>query len=383
MTGAKLSLGSQEEQDNLLIQQALALDPGEFDRELEPGEKADDAIDFGDLSDGDLAEDEENCTQDEKGRNLMKGDESGDEISPQNINPFKYLFNVFTSSKPPVHGRNKEVQTDDFEAEQPGSNVEDELDYLFSTSLPSSTLAESETRPKECHSCASPIAAEPPQPHGEVEPHRVEGYEQEKSRDPSDKTDESAQQSIDSKGSPTAEPGTLVDMQRKLFAMAGPMANGNSLSFLWPSFKRGTIPKFMQLLPPSSSSYVGAKRPDRIKPVKPTRIKLELADDQAISFKLQSTQTIKTQESAGYNLNTNSTSFNSTGIEDGAREPDLGFESTASELDNEPLGGVSWEHLDFASADWDRFDERPSSQERMEIDDYYSYPLRREDKKAR
>ena len=383
MTGAKLSLGSQEEQDDLLIQQALALDPSEFDRELEPGEKADDAIDFGDLSDGDLAEDEVDSTKDEEGRNLMKGNESGDESSRQNVNPFKCLVNVFTSSNPPVHGRNKEVQMDDFEAEQPGSNVDDELDYLFSGSLPSSSWAESETRPKEGQSCASPIAAEPPQPHGEVEPHRVEGYEQEKSRDPSHKADESAQQSIESKGSPTAEPGTLVEMQRKLFAMAGPVAHGNSLSFLWPSFKRGTIPKFMQLLPPSSSSYIGAKRPDRIKPVKPTRIKLELANDQARSFNLPSTQTTKKQESADYNLITNSASVNSIRIEDGAREPDLGFESTASELDDEPLGGVSWEDLDFASADWDHFGERPSSQERMEIDDYYSYPLPRQDKKAR
>lgn len=380
MTGAKLSLGSQEEQDNLLIQQALALDPAEFDRELEPGEKADDAIDFGDLSDGDLAEDEDDSTQDEKGRNLMKDDESGDESSRQTINPFNFLVNVFTSSNPTVHGRNKEVQMDDIEAKQPGSNVDDELDYLFNGSLPSSSLAESETRPKEGQSCPSPIAAEPPQTRGEVEPHKVEGYEQEKSKDPSHKADKSAQQSPESKGSPTAEPGTLVEMQRKLFAMAGPVAPGNSLSFIWPSFKRGTIPKFMQLLPPSSTSYIGAKRPHRIKPVKPTRIKLELANDHARSFKLPSTQTTKKQESADYNLIINSASFNTTRIEDGAREPDLGFESTASELDDEPFGGVSWEDLDFASADWDRFDERPSS---PEIDDHYSYPLPRQDKKAR
>lgn len=380
MTGAKLSLGSQEEQDNLLIQQALALDPSEFDRELEPGEKADDAIDFGDLSDGDLAEDEDDSLQDEKGPNLMKGDESGDESSRENINPFKCLVNTFSSPNPPVHGRNKEVQMGDFEAEQPGSNVDDELDYLFTGSLPPSSLAESETRPNEGQSCASSIAAEP---RGEVEPHRVEGHEQEKTKDPSHKADESAQKSTESRGTSTAEPGTLVEMQRKLFAIAGPVAPGNSLSSLWPSFKRGTIPKFMQLLPPSSTPYVGAKRPDRIKPVKPTRIKLELANDQARSFKLPFTQTTMREESADYNLITSSASFNTIRIEDGAREPDLGFESTASELDDEPLGGVSWEDIDFASADWDRFDERPSSPERMEIDDFDSYSLPRQDKKVR
>lgn len=359
MNGANLALGSQEEQDNLLIQQALALDPSEFDRELEPGEKADDATDFGDLSDGDLAEGEDDSIQDEKGRNLRKGDESDDDDSSQEtINPFKYLVNASSPSTHPAHDRNKEFQTGEFEAEQPSSSANDELNYLFTGSLQSSSSAKSGTSTKEG------------QAQGEI-------------KDPPRKADnDTAQPSTESKGTSEAEPDTLAEMQLKLFAMSRFVAPDNSLSSLWPTFKRGTTPKFMQLLPPPSNPYIGAKRPDCIRPLKPTRITLELANDQARSFKLPVTQTAKKQKSADDNIFNGSASFNTTRFEDGAREPDLGFESTASKLEDEQIGGVSWEALNFATADWDSFDEKPPLPERMEIDEYNSYPQHSKDMKV-
>lgn len=97
MISVKLSPVSQEEQDNLLIQQALALDPSEFDRELEPGEKADNAIDFGDLSDSDLAEFGDDSIQNEKDSNPMKGEESGEDGRQQTLDPFNYPDNDFSS----------------------------------------------------------------------------------------------------------------------------------------------------------------------------------------------------------------------------------------------------------------------------------------------
>lgn len=391
MTGAKLSPVSQEEQDNLLIQQTLALDPSEFDRELEPGEKADDAIDFGDLSDSDLAEFEDDSIQNEKDRNPMKGDESGEESSQQAIDPFNYLDSNFSSSAPPVHDQNKEVQTDDFEAQRPEGNADDALDYLFKGSQSSSGSAENETRGKEPQSFPSAIAAKSCE---EVEPHKVESHAQGKGKEPVLDVDESAQAFTKSEDIPMAEPSRLVEIQRELFAMSGYVVPGYSkpspenpkelLSSLWPTFQRGTIPKFMQLLPPPSAVYIGVKLPNCIKPVKPTRIKLELADDQTRSFRLPFPRTTASQESADGKVITDRVSFNKTGVEDVEREPDLGFESTASELDNEPIGGVSWQDLDFASANWDNFDEWLPSPERMEIDDYENYyPLPRQDKKVR
>lgn len=391
MTGAKLSPVSQEEQDNLLIQQALALDPSEFDRELELGEKADDAIDFGDFSDSDLAEFEDDSIQNEKDRNPMKGDESGEESSQQTIDPFNYPDSNFSSSAPPVHDRNKEVQTDDFEAEGPEGSADDELDYLFNGSQSSSGSAEAESRGKEPQSFPSAIAAKP---CGEVEPHKVESHAQGKGKEPVLDVDESAQAFTKSKDIPMAEPSRLVEIQRELFAMSGYVVPGYSkpspknpkelLSSLWPTFKRGTIPEFMQLLPPPSALYVGVKLPNRIKPVKPTRIKLELADDQARSFRLPFARTTARQKSADCTVITDRESFNRTSVEGVDREADLGFEGKASELDNEPIGGVCWLGLDFASANWDCFDESPPSPERMEIDDYDNYyPLPRQDKKVR
>lgn len=390
MIGAKLSLASQEEQDNLLIQQALALDPSEFDRELEPGEKADDAIDFGDLSDGDLAEFEDDSIQKVKDRNLMKSDESSEESSAQMIDPINYLVNAFSSSAPPVHDPNKEVQTDEFDAEQPEGNADDELDYLFHDSQSSSGSAEAETRREEPHSFASTMAAKP---RAEVEPHKVDGHAEGKSKEPLHNVGGSAQASTKSEVIPMAETSKLVEVQRELFAMSGYVVPGHPkpspknpeelLGSLWPTFQRGTIPKFMQLLPPSSTSYIGAKRPKRMKPVKPTRIKLELADDQERSFKMPFAQTTAGQGSAGCTAITDRVSFNTTSIEYEEREPDLGFESTASELDNEPIGRASWQDLEFACVDWDNFDERPPSPEKMEIDNDDYCPLPRQDKKVR
>ena len=387
MTGAKLSLGSQEEQDNLLIQQALALDPSEFDRELEPGEKADDAIDFGDLSDGDLAEFEDDSIQNVKDRNLRKSDEIREESSPHTIDPIKYPVNAFSSSAPKVHDQNKEVQADDFEAEQHEGNAVDDLGYLFNGSQSSSGSAEAETRREEPQTFASAIATKP---RGEVEFHKVDGHAQGKSKEPLHNVGESAQAFTKIEDIPMAEPGRLVEMQRELFAMSGYVVPGHLkpspknpeelLSSLWPTFQRGTIPKFMQILPPSSTPYIGAKRPKRIKPVKPTRIKLELADDQERSFKLPFAQTTSGPGSAGCTVIIDRLSFNRTSIEAEEREPDLEFESTASELDNEPIGRLSWQDMDFASADFNSFDERPPSPERMEIDDYDYHPLPRQDK---
>lgn len=391
MTGAKLSPVSQEEQDNLLIQQALALDPSEFDRELEPGEKADDAIDFGDLSDSDLAEFGDDSIQSEKERNPMKGDESGEGSSQQTIDPFNYPDSNFSSSAPPVHDRNKEVQTDDFEAQGPDGNADDALDYLFNGSQSSSGSAKDGTRGKKPQSFPSAIAAKS---CGELEPNKVESHAQGKGKEPVLDVDRSAQAFTKSEDIPKAEPSRLVEIQRELLAMSGYVVPGYSkpspenpkelLSSLWPTFQRGTIPKFMQLLPPPSALYIGVKLPNLIKPVKPTRIKLELADDQARSFRLPFPRTTASQESADGTVITDRVSFNKTSVEDVEREPDFRFESKASEPDNEPIGGVSWQDLDFASANWDNFDERPPSPERMEIGDYENYyPLPRQDKKVR
>lgn len=393
MTGAKLSPVSQEELDNLLIQQALALDPSEFDRELEPGEKADDAIDFGDLSDGDLAEFDDPI-QNEEDRNPMTGDESGEEISQQKIDPFIYSDSNFSSSAPPVHDRNKEVQTDDFEAkgpEGPEGNANDELDYLFNGSQSSSGSAEADTGRREPQSFPSAIAAKP---LGEVEPHKVESHAKGKGKKAVLDVSEIAQAFKKSEDIPMAQPSRLVEIQRELFAMSGSVLPGytkpspeipeESLSSLWPTFQRGTIPKFMELLPPPRAEYIGEKLPDRIKPVKPTKIKLELADDQARSFRLPFPRTTASQESADGTVFTDRVSFISTSVEDVEREPDLRLESKASELDNEPIGGASWQDLDFASANWDSFDERPPSPERMDIDDNENYyPPPSQDKKVR
>lgn len=125
--------------------------------------------------------------------------------------------------------RNKEVPTDEFEAEKPEGkklegNAEDGLDYLFNGSQSSSTSAEAETRGKEPQFSPSAIAAKR---CGEVEPHKVDNHAQGKSKEPVH-INESAQALIKSEDMPVTEPNRLVEMQRELFAMSGYVVQGYS-----------------------------------------------------------------------------------------------------------------------------------------------------------
>lgn len=318
----------QEEQDDLLIRQALDPEnPFDFDRELEPGEKADDAIDFGDLSDNDLADDED------EGKLL----------------PSRQVDNAHDALGDIADFLQDEGAPGIVISEGPG---EDDLDDLF-RDIPSSP-ADDGVEEKPTQVCAGDVEMAGASELGEEHSQLNDGLTPEpRAPGPSELQIQSS-----------IRPASLQQLQQELFAMSGsgvadmlppPPENPEELLItLWPKFKRGTIPKFMDLLPPKKTSYIGKKPLKQPKPMQPTKINLELAYDQEKGFKLVSANNRRTQE------DTDRANFVSvvdpTSIETGTAED----EDMDSDLENAPIGGISWQDFQFACGDWDALDEPDS-----------------------
>ncbi len=333
---------SQEEQDDLLIRQALDPEnPFEFDRELEPGEKADDAIDFGDLSDNDLADDEDEGKLSLPNREVEDVDDD-----------FGGLEDFMQD----------EVAPDLIKSEGP---VEDELDDLFGD-IPSSPVGDGiEPQQNQC-STESVELGRATVLDGDEHTQHNEGI--------SSTTPElRAQGSSELPSQSTFRPASLQQLQQELFAMSGsgggpdilpppPENQEELLMSLWPKFKRGTVPNFMDLLPPKKTSYFGKKPPKPPKPVQPTKVSLELAYDQERSFRLSSHNNRRIQEDtdrANVITIVDATSVRTTRSED---------EDMISDLDNEPIGGISWQDLQIACEDWEVLGEAtPLTSERIDI----------------
>lgn len=312
---------SQEEQDNLLIRQALDPEnPFDFDRELEPGEKADDAIDFGDLSDNDLADDED------EGKLLPSRQVDDVHEALGGIEDF-------------LHHEGAAVM---IKSEGP---AEDDLDDLF-RDIPSSP-ADDGVEEKPTQICTRDVEMAGASELGEEHSQLIDGLTPEpRAPGPSGVPSQSS-----------IRPASLQQLQQELFAMSGsgvadilpppPENQEELLMSLWPKFKRGTIPKFMDLLPPKKTSYIGKKPLKQPKPIQPTKLNLELAYDQEKGFKLASVTNRRIQEDtdrANFVSIADTTSVETATAED---------EDMDSDLENAPIIGISWQDFQFACGDWD------------------------------
>ena len=328
---------SGDDHDDMLIQQFLDTptieDPFGLNRDLEPGEKADDAVNFEDISDDDLAEDED--VEGERKAQTGGGDQSGSS---------SISLEAFT-------------QDVDFPVMMNGSGLEDNVydDDLFGEGL------------------SSPVETNT----GTVET-RIE-QDQNGLSDFDDSTSPQAQlvslptsplsrevevtervlpgpMTLSFKESP---PSKELQRQQELLAMsrhgvsntdilpAPPENREELLASLWPKFKRDTIPKFMDLLPPKRARYLGKSIPKPPKPISPTKVSLELALDQEKSFKVLSMPNKPITEES-----------NSQGIitiqeEIVVEKNDEGDMDMDSDFENELVRGISWQDLQIICEDWD------------------------------
>ena len=337
---------TQDEQDDLLIQQALDPEnPIDFSRELEPGEKAANAVDYEDLADDDLADDEdEDLSQLSAGKAASPGgglgglesfldDEGvGDQLKNGETggDDFDDLFGELPSS--PVENR---METTDLNISVESRPLDRDLDFEEDNHSGETDGVLLGLSPQEALSTPEPASQAPFRPVN-----------------------------FAAKETPLSREQQL---QQELFAMSRsgfggldflpppPENQEELLKSLWPKFERGTILKFMDLLTPKKARYIGKKPFGVPKPVQPTKINLELAQDQEKSFKLSTITNRRLHEDmdrVGLVRIAETTLVHKTSDEN---------EDTDSDSEQDPIGGVSWQDLQISCEDWDTLSEAKSS----------------------
>ncbi|KAL8979709.1 MAG: hypothetical protein Q9205_005024 [Flavoplaca limonia] len=323
---------TQDVEDDLLIQQVLDPENRSFDvnRDLEPGEKADDAVDYGDLSDDDLADDEETSR-------LSQQEARHHEDSLEAPKGLNY------EDKLPVTGFNDALP--------------DDFDELFG-GLPQSPT--DRAQPSIDESDHSPRATERTLQSTEVTDLQDEYQKCPLFRKHADwhsaETDEPRPlQALDAQAMSKEE-----KMQQYLISMStqgtgsqdgllGPVdaqAHARDLASLWPKFERDSVPRFMDLLPLKRSYYIGKKPFKQPKPVQPSKLNLDVATDQEKQFRLSSGtgRRIEDEERQGV-IQISPLRISE---QDGAEDSPLHCGS-----DDEPIGGVTWQDLQIVCEDWD------------------------------
>ena len=331
-TGTQRSL---DDHDDFLIGALLnPADPTQqtslnFDRELELGEKADDAVDYEEISDNDLADDDgddsSQAQQPQQGQLNQRINISGDLED--------FLHNAKLSNLPNANGDASDDIDDLFgddplpvlEASKDPVHVEHGLggpDNLFDT-LDDSEVTVVHSRLHPSSGIRNPFAAP-----------SISSY------------------NPDALGAP---PSKEQQLQQQLFAMsrigqdtlpAPPENQEELLASLWPKFQRDTVPRFIDLLPPKKARYVG-KVPKSPKPVNPNKLNLELAQDQERNFKMWSS--IKQDMSEERRLH-GLVCIEQDITDEYAREESF---ELSPELEEDVLGGISWQDLQIICADWD------------------------------
>lgn len=311
------------------------------DRDLDPGEKADDAVDFGDLSDDDLADDDEDGdhTQETPLEGLQNEDMSWE-------HSVDILPNVHPSDLPNSSAGNGES-----------------LDDLFGD-IRSSPLAEEAggsghrlSRGHGGESMGFEHAVDTPAL-------RIQG-EQLHSQNLALGDGNNAAET----DAPLHAPLPLLlgitdaalskeqQMQQALFEMSGaaprtleipgPETQEQALKQLWPRFQPDTVPKFMDLLPPRKARYLGKPRIRIPKPVLPTKISLEIAMDQEKNFRLASASIQKPPTEIGWQ--------NLVKVQQSAAEEERSdtVEDIDSDFEHDEIAGVNWQDLQILCGDWD------------------------------
>lgn len=267
----------QEEMDDILIEQALDPENGlDFNRELEPGEKAEDAIDFGDLSDNDLADDEGEGPN----KKLLAGNVS---LAVSSLEEVKN--SILDQEDPELIGRecSEGDGFDDLFGDNASSHIEDGEEARRQPLLTQLTSIENAVKYHEDPPSQerTRLLNEPPPPHAQTVECPNRAVFQYATSNVKDKAISKEQQ-----------------LQQELFAMSRSGVSGGEylppppenqeelLKSLWPKFERLTVPRFMELLPPKKIIYSRKNPPKKPKSLQPTKVNLDLAKDLEKSFKL-------------------------------------------------------------------------------------------------
>ena len=243
-----------DEDDNAIIGRLLAGGPmdelGNFtDRQLDLGEKANDAEDFEDIGDDDLAEDEENPTSAQQ-LNQVDGEAQpliNEPAYEDDGEGFDDLFGDHDHGSPPHAG------------------YEDGVSPAADQSFADGTRAPATQDQQMSFESATAIDSCFPE-----EFRTNDQYEEEEEEDPE------------------------VLEQMRLFQQAqrdrevppAPQTDAELFSIIFPQFEADKPPRFSELIPGKRAQYLNKRPPKPPKPVHPTKVNLELRQDDEKSFRL-------------------------------------------------------------------------------------------------
>ncbi|KAL1996046.1 hypothetical protein VTN49DRAFT_581 [Thermomyces lanuginosus] len=287
-----------------VMRQINAPHGGDFEfmtRDLEPGEKAEDAVDYEDIDDEDLPDEEEPSGAGARPaagspKSELIGDEDlfGDDqaaAGKPDEDGFDDLFGDVPSS-PPAEAA--DATRDLFEGEKPDDEEVDDVDH---------------ERPDESGRSEEAPA---PSPEDEMDPETLREYR----------------------------------LQQALFAgAAAPAENMEELlASMWPEFDRNATPRFLELIPHKKAYFVGKQPAKPPKPVMPTKVNLEISPDYERYFRTGG-QTKRALESEQLGL---------VPIEQ-TNEEEESFDDFDQKLDDNEIlpGGITMQQLRTICSDWE------------------------------
>jgi transcription initiation factor TFIID subunit 1, fungi type len=327
-----------EEDDDDFTKALSMLQSGEatdfLNGDLDVGEKAADAVDYEDISDDDLADDEDDAGPVRPSEGMSAGKEDG-LLGDTNGMP------TGDQDLPTLEGDNDDLfdDVDDLFGDSLSSPV-GQLDMDSSKPLPSqangvgtsfdfdndTTLLNSSSTLEDPSSL--PLQDQALVPFGQ-------GVLQAIVEDNNDDMDPEVRE------------------QQALFAMARegkippPIENHEELlAKLYPGFEKGKTMLWYKILPQTPAFYTGRPIPKPPKAIRPTKVNLDLAQDDEKSFKSGAASIKRRREDERQRVVLVTETTQNKQTQDGQED---------EEVDGymEPIGGVTWQDLQIICADWD------------------------------
>lgn len=311
----------------------------DFTRDLEIGEKAEDAIDFEDISDDDLADDE---------------DEAKPRIKSSPVDAFATRPDITAGpeeSHEDLFGIEDDLFGDDQDHDEK-PQLPHSFDHLHDVGLakePTSSSHGGLALPSKT-SIALPGSHIPTVPSNfdddYAEDEHMEDVDDVQEQDEEEDEDWLRQKALFA--AMEKERQERVQRGGSYEPPAAPETEMDLFYSIWPSYDPEERPRFTELFPPRRGIY-GWKTPLKPpKPLQPTKLTLDLQHDQEKSFKFSGTATLgkHARETGDQGI----IRVEDTSTKQEEAEDAINFD----EIDpNEQIGGVSWQDLTVICEDWD------------------------------
>lgn len=316
MPHAKTLLDDQDRLDEELIRHTFSTEGANLlndleSRDLDQSEKLPEAVDFADLSDDDLADDEGQFPATELATNpLAATTAASNEQSP--------LEQGYPQVDDPTETDTHNNELDDLFRER--SPRFDAVEAKGQTSIDTAPLGTPNLRPLQSHVQDNPAFDN--------------RQECTLSKEQQMQQDMFAQSAANFESSGIPRP---------------PENDEELLASLWPRYQRGAVPKFLQLISQKPGTWPMKVPPKFPKPLSSTKLNLELAQDQERKFKVCIGDYTRIAESTGCIDIIPARDFLASQNND---DDENDNDEMHSDFEDEQIGGVSWHDLSLMCEDW-------------------------------